>query len=125
MPVRRLAAALLVAAVVWPGGAVAAPNDPPYQAKLERLAEVLGSVHFLGNLCASDGSRWRDLTESLLATENPEPERRARIVAAFNRGYRAFASVHRTCTDPARAALAFYLEEGETLSADILSRFGN
>ena len=59
-----------------------------------RLAEVLGSLHYLRNLCGETGNQWRDEMEQLLASENPQPERRARFVASFNRGYRSFDGVY-------------------------------
>ena len=64
--------------------------DQPFDAGLMRLAEVLGSLHFLRNLCGEKGDQWRGLMERLLAAENPDEERRARFVANFNRGYRSF-----------------------------------
>ena len=54
-----------------------------------------------------------------------EPRRKERLTAAFNRGYRSFASVHTTCTDSARAAEERHRNEGATLAAEIAARFGN
>ena len=59
-----------------------------------RLAEVLGSLHYLRNLCGETGNQWRDEMEQLLASENPQAERRARFIASFNRGYRSFDGVY-------------------------------
>ena len=55
-----------------------------------RLAEILGSLHFLRNLCGEEGDDWRLQMEGLLQSENPEPMRRARMVARFNHGYASF-----------------------------------
>ena len=63
--------------------------------------------------------------EELLAAENPDAERRARLVARFNHGYRAFDAVHQQCNDTAGTALAQYMEEGEKLADEIASRYGN
>ena len=90
-----------------------------------RLAEVLGSLHFLRNLCGEKGDAWRGLMEKLLAAENPDPTRRARFVASFNRGYRSFEGTYTTCTASATEAIKRYMKEGETLTREIAARYGN
>jgi uncharacterized protein (TIGR02301 family) len=107
-----------------------APPPPavvPYEGKLMRLAEVVGSVHYLRTLCKAPGAaQWRADMQALLDSEtNNEPQRKARLTAAFNRGYRAFASVYTGCTPSAIVAEERYRSEGATLSTEITSRFGN
>ena len=63
--------------------------------------------------------------ETLLAAEEPEPGRRARLVARFNHGYRSFDATYSTCTESAIVAIERYMKEGERLSRDIVLRFGN
>ncbi len=99
--------------------------EAPFEPGLMRLAEILGSLHFLRNLCGEQGDQWRGEMEKLLASENPDPERRARFVAHFNRGYRSFGTSYSQCTASAREAIGRYMKEGETLSRDIASRYGN
>ncbi|TIW64374.1 MAG: TIGR02301 family protein, partial [Mesorhizobium sp.] len=53
------------------------------------------------------------------------PERRARFIASFNRGYRSFGGTYTQCTASATEAISRYMKEGETLSRDIASRYGN
>ena len=106
---------------VRPALAVEAPFEPG----LMRLAEILGSLHFLRNLCGETGVQWRDEMEKLLASENPDPERRARFIASFNRGYRSFDETYSQCTASAREAIGRYMREGSDLSRDIASRYGN
>jgi uncharacterized protein (TIGR02301 family) len=103
----------------------AEPGDPPFQAKLERLSEILGSVHYLRNLCGGKTSVWRDKMDELLSAENPTDERRSRLVARFNRGYRSFASTYGGCTGSAEFALKNYTREGEGLTKEIVLRYGN
>lgn len=99
---------------------------PPYEDRLIRLSEIVGSVHYLRQLCdQTDDGQWRTMMSDLLATEAPEPERRERLTAAFNRGYRAFDSVYRNCTPAALAAEERYRSEGATLASEIIARFGN
>ncbi|CAI2935549.1 TIGR02301 family protein [Aminobacter sp. P9b] len=113
-----LAASAVLAA---PARAVEAPFEPG----LLRLAEVLGSLHFLRNLCGEKGTQWRGEMEKLLQAENPSPERRARFIASFNRGYRSFDGTYTACTPSATEAIGRYMKEGEALSRDIASRYGN
>lgn len=98
----------------------------PYDGKIMRLAEILGSVHYLRNLCNGDESEWREMMEQILAEESKgEPQRTARFTAAFNRGYRSFASTYVKCTQQAIAAEEKYRAEGATLATEITARFGN
>jgi uncharacterized protein (TIGR02301 family) len=103
----------------------AAAIDAPYEAGLMRIAEVMGSLHFLRNLCGDKGSQWRQTMERLLAAENPNPERRARFIASFNRGYRSFAGTYTSCTASATEAIRRYMKEGEDLTREVAARYGN
>jgi len=98
----------------------------PYDGKIMRLAEILGSVHYLRNLCNDSESEWRQMMESFLAEETKgEPQRAARFTAAFNRGYRSFAATYVKCTPQAITAEEKYRAEGATLATEITARFGN
>ncbi len=116
-------AALLLTAAHPAGGARA--ETAPYDDRLERLAEVMGSIHYLRNLCGERSSRWRDDMQRLLETENPDEERRTRLIARFNHGYTAFRSTYTICTESATEAIARYMSEGEKLAREIVVRFGN
>jgi uncharacterized protein (TIGR02301 family) len=96
----------------------------PYDEKVQRLAELIGALHYLRNLCGETGNDWRLSMEDLLAAEKPEGERRKRYIASFNRGYRSFASVHTICTATSMEAISLYMKEGEALSREIVVRFG-
>ncbi|MBW8322255.1 MAG: TIGR02301 family protein [Rhizobium sp.] len=104
-----------------------AEKPAPYDDKLARLSEILGAVHYLRNLCNKDGEPgWREAMQALIDAETAsEPKRRARMVAAYNRGYRSFASVYTTCTTSAVAAEGLYRNEGATLAVEIAARYGN
>lgn len=100
---------------------------PLYDDKLMRLAEILGSLQYLRTLCSKDDETiWRATMEQLIEVEaSDEPLRREKLTAAYNRGFRTFAAVHTACSDTAIAAEVRYRREGETLTADILARYGN
>ena len=116
-----IAAASLGASTTLPARAAEAPFD----AGLYRLAEILGSLHFLRNLCGEAGTSWRDEMDKLLTSENPDAERRAKFIASFNRGYRSFQTTYTVCTSSAVEAINRYTKEGETISSEIASRYGN
>lgn len=98
----------------------------PYDPQLMRLAEILGSIQYLRSLCGEPAADWRVAMQQLLDAEAAnEPQRRERLTAAFNHGYRSFAAVHIACTAAARSAEARYRNEGATLSTEIAARFGN
>jgi uncharacterized protein (TIGR02301 family) len=115
-----------------PATTEASPDQPPagelpppiYEEKLLRLSEILGALSFLRDLCGeSDGPAWRDEMSTLLQAENPAPTRRTRLIASFNHGFETFNAVYRTCTPAAQLSIGRYLAEGETLAADVRSRY--
>ncbi|MGR9351090.1 TIGR02301 family protein [Rhizobium leguminosarum] len=138
IPVRRVFLSLLVLAgpTMAQGKNTPPPQEEqiappivnvPYDDKLARFAEVLGSVHYLRTLCkAPGGDEWRNGMQQLLDSETGnEQQRKEKLTAAFNRGYRAFASVYTDCTPAAIVAEERYRNEGATLATEITSRFGN
>ncbi len=120
-----IAAFVLVVLGAPSASAQASTAVSPFEPQLIRLAEVLGSLHYLRNLCGEQGTQWREEMEKLLASENPEPARKARFIASFNHGYRSFDGIYVNCTASATEAISRYMKEGEALSRDIASRFGN
>jgi uncharacterized protein (TIGR02301 family) len=121
---KRLALAVMLIATASTG--LAQQADPPYEALLQRLAEVLGGLHYLRPLCgaANEGQLWRDQMEQLLRAEDPSGRRRDRLIERFNVGYSGFASVYRTCTPTAAAMAERYQREGAQLARDITTRYG-
>src|SRR5262249_56447193 len=56
------------------------PDDRPYDAKLLRLAEILGAVHYLRELCgAQEGQLWRDQMKEIVKNEGSTAVRRAKL----------------------------------------------
>ncbi|MFK7903342.1 MAG: TIGR02301 family protein [Nitratireductor sp.] len=102
------------------------PLSPSYEPQLLRLAEVLGSIHYLRALCgAKEEQTWRDEMQKLLEVENPNVARRGQLIAHFNRGFRSFREVYSKCTPVASQAAAQYLRLGIKLSSEIPTRFGS
>jgi uncharacterized protein (TIGR02301 family) len=98
----------------------------PYDGDLERLAEILGSLHYLRNVCgANEGPKWRSQMQAMIDAEALDGERKRKVVASFNRGYRVFQQTYRTCTPAADIAIRRYLDEGARISREITARYAN
>jgi uncharacterized protein (TIGR02301 family) len=98
----------------------------PFDADLQRLAEILGALHYLRAVCgAKEGAKWRNEMQALIDAEAPSGERRRKIVASFNRGYQGFQQAYRTCTPAADIAIRRYLDEGARIARDITARYAN
>ena len=98
----------------------------PFDGDLQRLAEILGALHYLRGICGSnEGQKWREQMEALVEAEAPSGERRQKMVASFNRGYRGFQQTYRSCTPAADIAIRRYLDEGARISRDITARYAN
>lgn len=123
---RGIAAALLLAALApAAAGAQSLPTAPPYEKEIQRLAEVLGAVHYLRRLCGADeGQTWRSMMQQLIDAETPSSDRRAKLVDSFNRGYRGFEQTYRSCTETAVWVIDNYMSEGADIAQRIASRYG-
>src|SRR5437868_15421920 len=98
----------------------------PFDANLQRLAEIMGALHYLRNICgANEGQKWRNEVQALIEAEAPSGDRKARMVASFNRGYRGFQQTYRTCTPAADLVIRRYLEEGSKIARDVTARYAN
>ena len=113
-----------------PQAAPATPAQPseatvPYEPQLLRLAEILGSLAFLRDLCgAGDADKWRAQMAALLSAEGATEARKERMAGAFNKGFRGFEQTYRTCTPNAQLVITRYVDEGERIAHDIASRYG-
>jgi uncharacterized protein (TIGR02301 family) len=124
----------LVIVVLMAGGATAGAIGPaataevvaPFDAGLARLAEILGSLHYLRGICgANEGNKWRTEMQALLDAEAPSGRRRAQFIAQFNRGYQAYLQTYRSCTPAADLAVRRYLEEGSKIAREVTARYSN
>lgn len=116
----RIAIVLVLASGALPAVAV----DPPYQADMERLAGILGSLYFLQPLCTpSDTTDWRAEMSDLIALDQPDDDRRQRLAGAFNEGYTAYSRLYRVCTLSASEARDRLLAEAEKTAREIHARY--
>jgi uncharacterized protein (TIGR02301 family) len=124
MMIRAFILMLMLGGAIGP--AAAAEVAAPFEAGLERLAEILGSLHYLRGICgANEGNKWRTEMQALLDAEAPSGQRRAQFIAHFNRGYRAYLQTYRSCTPAADLAIRRYLEEGSKIAREVTARYSN
>jgi uncharacterized protein (TIGR02301 family) len=121
--------ALLATALALATGAAPAQAEvaaAPFDGSLHRLAEILGALHYLRGICGSnEGQKWRNEMQALIDAEASSGERRGRMIASFNRGYRGFAQSYRTCTPAAELVIRRYLEEGSKIARETTARYAN
>ena len=128
-PVKKLAAiatllASLLLCLATPARAVDTPA--PFDNDLQRLAEILGALHYLRAVCGgNDGQKWRNEMQGLIDAEAPDGDRKRKIVASFNRGYQGFQQTYRTCTPAAEVAVRRYLSEGAKIAREVTARYAN
>ncbi len=91
--------------------------SPEYDRQLMRLAEILGAVHHLREVCtANEGQLWRDQMIKLLGAERPSAAKRARLIKNFNQGYRSYKRTYRECNQAANLAISRFTREGAGLA---------
>ena len=116
------------AAVVKPVPAPAPQIEsppPPYEPQLLRLAELMGALTYLRDLChEQDGPVWRTKMAGIIEAESASPARKERLAGAFNKGFRGYEITYRTCTPNAAAIIARSIEEGTRLAHEIGNRYG-
>ena len=111
---------LLIIALAGAPARAAEEDSLPYDGNLQRLAEILDALHYLRPLCGSnEGQKWRYQMQALVDAETaPNSDRRNRMVASFNRGFRIFQKSYRTCTPAAESAMQARFPEAAAPSAD-------
>ena len=102
------------------------PDQPaPYEPQMLRLAELLGLLSYLRELCgAGDADQWRAQMVALLEEEGANSRRKERLAGAFNQGFQGYEMSYRSCTSNARLVMARAIHEGERLTRDLANRYG-
>src|SRR5947199_10809870 len=123
---KHVLAALLVLSLSGVTAVRAEDAAAPFDGDLQRLAEILGTLHYLRGICGSnEGPKWRNEMQALIDAETASGDRRARMIAGFNRGYNGFQQTYRACTPAAAVAIRRSIEEGSRISRDLTARYAN
>ncbi|MGA2494041.1 MAG: TIGR02301 family protein [Roseiarcus sp.] len=97
---------------------------PPYEAQLLRLAELIGALTYLRDLCGDgDGAAFRAKFAALVDTEGTTDARKESLAGAFNRGFRDYELTYRACTPTAREIVARFLDEASRIAKDVANRY--
>ena len=105
----------------------AAPAEPPppYEAQLLRLAEMMGALAYLRDLCgADDGAEFRTKMKSLLDADGVGESERDLLAGAYNRGFEGYRLTYRACTPSAGEVITRYLTEAARLASELAGRYG-
>ena len=103
----------------------AAERPPPYEPQLLRLAQMMGALAYLRDLCgAGDGKKFRAGMTGLLDAEGVSESRRGLLAGAYNRGCQDYQTTYRSCTPAANEIINRYLSETARLAAEVAGRYG-
>ena len=100
----------------------AEPPPPPYEPEILRLAEILGALAWLDDLCGAK-SDWRLRMQQFLEAEAKTPERKERFAGSFNRSFHDYEQSYQTCTPNAQIIIGRFLSEGGRLAREVVNRF--
>ena len=105
--------------------APAAEPPPPYEPQLLRLAELMGALSYLRDLCgAHDADAFHAKMANLLEVEAKSETRKESLAGAYNNGFRGYELSYRVCTPAAREIIARFLDEAAKISTDVANRYG-
>lgn len=93
------------------------------QSDLVALSALFGEMHHIRRQCnpRGEGDVWRERMKTLVDLEEPQPEARDEMVAAFNKGYRAAQQRFRSCSRNARDHAAARAARGEMIVARLVA----
>jgi len=98
---------------------------PPYEPQLLRLAEMMGALAYLRDLCgADDGAEFRTKMKSLLDADGLSESQRDLLAGAYNRGFEGYRLTYRSCTPAAGEIIGRYLTETSRLASELAGRYG-
>jgi uncharacterized protein (TIGR02301 family) len=102
------------------------PEPQPYRSRVARLAEILGALAYLDELCGKgDGDRWRASMKALIEAQGRTDLDKEILAGAFNQGYGGYRVSYRSCTANARIAIFRFLSEGRRIAHDVVDRYGS
>ncbi len=101
-----------------------AEKIPPYENRLLRLSEIMGSLHFLTLLCRpNEGTIWHTKMNQILKVEAKTELRKAKLTERFNSGFSSFQATYRKCTSSAETAMTRYIAEAQVIVRNLTTDF--
>ncbi len=102
-----------------------AEPPPPYDPEILRLAEILGALTYLDELCASNPQGdWRAKMQALLDAEAKTAARKQRLAGSYNRSFHDYARTYHLCTPNAQVIISRFLAEGAGIAHEVVNRYG-
>ena len=95
-----------------------------YNNKFYRLSEILGSLHYLQNLCYKKNMIWRISMIELIHDTKFDTKTKSQFYAAFNNAYRSFSLNYHQCTASSKWAHENYRLEAKKLIDELLHDYG-
>lgn len=93
---------------------------------LMRLAEILGSIHHLRNICgANEGPLWRNKMIDMMNVAELGARERKKIIRHFNDAYYSIRTRYPDCTNDAARRANLLFNEGHQLAAQLASNRKN
>jgi uncharacterized protein (TIGR02301 family) len=94
--------------------------------EVERMAEIIGGVHQLRQLCDSRDQEWREQMLALIDLEAQDDDRRQRrMIDAFNAGFRRQEQQRLRCGAESRRVESELAAEGRRLAEQLRDRYLN
>ena len=111
-------------AAATPAAKVEEP-PPPYEPELQKLAEILGALSYLDELCSKKpADNWREQMKALIDAEAKTAARKEQLAGSYNRGFRDYERSYHLCTQNARFVIARFSAEGGKIAHEVVSRYG-
>ncbi|MBX3505754.1 MAG: TIGR02301 family protein [Parvibaculum sp.] len=111
----RIAAGLFALALALPSPVAAA--FPP---KAVQLAEILGAVHHIRDICgANEGQLWRNKMIEMIAVLGPTEAERQRLVKHFNDSYYRYRNAYPKCTATAAGQSDKLMQDGQKIAEEL------
>ncbi len=91
--------------------AASCPAASPTRRSFCRLAEMMGALAYLRDLCgAGDSAEFRARMAALLDAEAVDAQRRDQLAGAYNKSFQDYATSYRACGPAANAVIERYLD---------------
>ena len=116
--VGRIGAGLIAMALVAPpAGAMASTALP---AKAIQLAEILGAIHHLRDICGTnEGQLWRNKMIEMIGVLEPSDADRQRLVKNFNDSFYRYKNAYPGCTATASRQSDRLMQDGQRLAEEL------
>ncbi|PNG24974.1 TIGR02301 family protein [Methylocella silvestris] len=105
-----------------PAPATPETPPPPYEPQILRLAEILGALAYLDDICGAKDD-WRKKMQDFLEAEARTVDRKERLAGAFNRSFHDYEQSYQACSPNAQIVISRFLSEGGKLARDVANRF--